>query len=79
MPRDEQITARRESLYAQRKKQCEILQAMKTYGMIVADNGSPWYFTGATDKCWNDTHLSALNTLTSNDFEIVKMETITTK
>jgi hypothetical protein len=54
-----------------------ILQAMKTYGMIVADNGSGWYFTGAPDSRWNDEHLNTLKTLTGNNFEVVKMGTIT--
>ena len=30
---------------------------MKKYGMIVADNGSSWYFQGATDTRWNDNDL----------------------
>jgi hypothetical protein len=54
-----------------------ILQAMKTYGMIVADNGSAWYFTGAPDTRWNDDHLNTLKTLTGANFEVVKMGTIT--
>ena len=31
-----------------------ILQAMKTYGMVLADNGSPWYVSGAPDERWNN-------------------------
>jgi hypothetical protein len=31
-----------------------ILQAMKTYGMMVADNGSDWFFQGASDPRWDD-------------------------
>ena len=31
-----------------------IAQAMKTYGMIVADNGSDWYFSGSSDPRWDD-------------------------
>ena len=34
-----------------------ILRAMKKYGMIVADNGSNWYFSGAPDPRWNDDEL----------------------
>ena len=39
-----------------------ILRAMKTYGLILADNGSPWYFQGATDPRWNDNALDTLKT-----------------
>ena len=31
-----------------------ILRALKRYGLIVADNGSSWYITGAPDPRWND-------------------------
>ena len=34
-----------------------ILRALKRYGMIVADNGSSWYITGASDRRWNDDDL----------------------
>src|SRR5271165_6444640 len=37
-----------------------ILTAMKTYGMFLADNGSDWYFQGATDRRWNDNDLNQL-------------------
>ena len=55
-----------------------ILQAMKTYGMIVADNGSNWYFQGATDARWNDNDMNTIKTLTGTDFEVVQMGTIVT-
>jgi len=48
-----------------------ILQALKTYGMIVADNGSSWYITGAADKRWNDTDLNQLKTVPGSAFEAV--------
>jgi hypothetical protein len=48
-----------------------IAQAMKTYGMILADNGSPWFFTGAPDERWNMATLRQLKTLTGEDFEAV--------
>ena len=38
-----------------------ILRAMKKYGMIVADNGSNWYISGAPDPRWNDDELHAEN------------------
>ncbi len=48
-----------------------ILQALKTYGMIVADNGSSWYISGAPDPRWIDDDLHNLTTLTGSDFEVV--------
>jgi hypothetical protein len=49
-----------------------ILQAMKTYGLIVADNGSPWFFQGATDPRWNDNVLDALKTVPGSAFQVVE-------
>jgi hypothetical protein len=48
-----------------------VAQAMKTYGVIVADNGSPWYISGAPDSHWNNDALHALGNLTGADFEAV--------
>jgi hypothetical protein len=48
-----------------------VLTALKRYGMILADNGSPWYITGAPDSRWNDDQLHALQKLTGADFEVV--------
>jgi hypothetical protein len=48
-----------------------VLTALKRYGMILADNGSPWYIGGAPDKRWNDDSLHKLQTLTGADFEVV--------
>jgi hypothetical protein len=55
-----------------------ILLAMKTYGLILADNGSNWYFSGAPDSRWDDEELNNLKRLTGNDFEVVKMGTVVT-
>jgi hypothetical protein len=49
-----------------------ILRAMKTYGLILADNGSPWYFQGATDPRWNDGALDTLKTVPGSAFEVVE-------
>jgi hypothetical protein len=49
-----------------------ILRAMKTYGLILADNGSPWYFQGATDPRWNDDALDTLKTVPGSAFEVVE-------
>lgn len=48
-----------------------ILQAMKTYGIILADNGSNWYISGAPDERWDNDMLHLLDVLTGNDFEAV--------
>ena len=56
-----------------------ILRAMKKYGMILADNGSNWYFSGAPDMRWSDDELNQLKTLKGSDFEVVKMGTIVTQ
>ena len=48
-----------------------LLIALKRYGMILADNGSPWYVTGAPSTHWNDDVLHALNQIPGSDFEVV--------
>ena len=48
-----------------------ILQALKTYGMLVADNGSSWYLSGAPDSRWDDDALHALSLVKGSDFEVV--------
>src|SRR5207248_1743978 len=50
-----------------------ILQALKDYGMIVADNGSSWYLSGEPSTRWNDSDLHALGQLTGNNFEAVDL------
>jgi len=52
-----------------------IAQAMKRYGLILADNGSPWYVTGAPDRRWNDDDLHGLDRFTGRDFEVVRTGT----
>ncbi len=48
-----------------------ILEALRRYGMIVADNGTSWYITGATDSRWNDDDLNQLKTVPGSAFEAV--------
>ena len=48
-----------------------ILRAMKEYGIILADNGSPWYISGVPDERWNNDLLHDLDVLTGADFEAV--------
>lgn len=50
-----------------------ILTALKQYGMIVADNGSSWFITGATDSRWNDDDLNQLKQVPGTAFEVVRM------
>jgi hypothetical protein len=48
-----------------------ILQALKRYGVIVADQGSGWYITGATDTGWDDEDLNQLKRVPGRAFEAV--------
>jgi hypothetical protein len=48
-----------------------ILRALKRYGLIVADNGSSWYITGAPDRRWSDEDLDQLKTVPGSAFEAV--------
>jgi len=51
-----------------------IFQAMKTYGLIVADNGSDLYISGTYDTRWNnDTLNPAFAALAASDFEVVTL------
>jgi hypothetical protein len=51
-----------------------IFRAMQTYGLIVADNGSDMYITGAMDSRWNNDQLNpAFRSLTANDFEVIQL------
>jgi hypothetical protein len=56
-----------------------ILKALKKYGMIVADNGSDWYLSGAPDPRWNDDELHTLTRVKGADFEVVKLGLMTTR
>jgi hypothetical protein len=48
-----------------------VAQALKRYGMILADNGSPWFISGAPNKGWNNDALHLLDRLTGKDFQVV--------
>jgi hypothetical protein len=48
-----------------------VAQAMKTYGMILADNGSNWYVSGAPSPHWSNDQLHVLGALHGSDFEVV--------
>jgi hypothetical protein len=48
-----------------------VLQALKTYGMLVADNGSDWYISGAPSSGWDNDALHSLGGIHGADFEVV--------
>jgi hypothetical protein len=48
-----------------------ILTTLKHYGMIVADNGSSWYISGAPDSRWINDDLHGLSKISGSDFEVV--------
>jgi hypothetical protein len=53
-----------------------ILRALKKYGMIVADNGGPWYISGAPDPRWDDEALHQITQVSGRDFEVVDTRSI---
>lgn len=56
-----------------------LLAAMKKHGMIMADNGSNWYVSGAPDSRWNNSRLnSELGQVRGRDFEVVRMDGLVT-
>ncbi|WP_203718104.1 hypothetical protein [Asanoa siamensis] len=60
-------------------KQARIVaEAMKRYGVIVADHGSPWFISGAPDSHWDNDALRALKSLTGADFEVVDTSALIT-
>jgi hypothetical protein len=48
-----------------------VLQALKEYGMILADNGSNWYVSGAPDPRWSNAQLHSLHRVPGSAFELV--------
>ena len=50
-----------------------ILNAMKKYGLIMADNGSSMYISGAPDDRWNNDDLHNLGSITASDFEVIQI------
>jgi hypothetical protein len=48
-----------------------VARAMKTYGVIVADNGSDWFISGVPSARWSNDQLHSLHDLTGRDFEVV--------
>jgi hypothetical protein len=54
-----------------------ILRCLKTYGMILADNGSDWFLSGAPDDRWDNDMLGTLKRVKGSDFEVVQMGELT--
>lgn len=55
-----------------------ILAALKKYGMIMADNGSSMYISGAPNDGWNNDDLHNLDGVTASDFEVIQMTPVYT-
>jgi hypothetical protein len=53
-----------------------ILRALKKHGMVLADNGSSWFTSGAPDPGWNDTDLHGLRTVPGSAFEAVDVSAL---
>jgi hypothetical protein len=53
-----------------------ILKALKKYGMMLSDNGSAWFLSGAPDSRWDNTDLSRLGQLHGSDFEAVDVSVL---
>ena len=48
-----------------------ILECLKKYGMILADNGGDWFISGAPSTRWDDNQLSFLKKVKGKDLEVV--------
>lgn len=53
-----------------------ILRALKEHGMVVADNGSAWFMSGAPDPRWNNSDLNALRSVPGSAFEAVDVSSL---
>jgi hypothetical protein len=53
-----------------------VATALKRYGMILADNGSPWYISGAPSSRWDDDALHQLDRLQGRDFQVVDTQSL---
>ena len=48
-----------------------VLETLKRYGMILADNGSSWYVSGAPSRGWDNDDLHSLHDVPGSAFEVV--------
>ena len=55
-----------------------VAQALKTYGMMLADNGSPWFISGAPHSSWDNDDLHTLGYINGSHYEVVDMSSVPT-
>ncbi len=60
------------SLHGYRTDTVAVLRAMKRYGLVLADNGAPWFFGGAADRRWPNVMLDELKTIPARAFVAVQ-------
>ena len=53
-----------------------ILRALQKYGMMIADNGSAWYISGAPDARWNNDNLHQIGGVLGSSFEVVDVSSL---
>jgi hypothetical protein len=53
-----------------------LVNAMKKHGLVLADNGSPWFFQGTADTAWPDALISQLKTIPASAFEAVDVSSL---
>ena len=56
-----------------------ILEALKTHGMFLADNGGDWFLSGAPDPRWEDEALATLKRVKVRDFEVLRLGDVVTR
>ncbi len=56
-----------------------ILKALKTYGMILVDNGAPMFLNGTPDQRWNNDHIGMLRQVTAADFDVLLISPLYTE
>jgi hypothetical protein len=64
------------SLGGLRPQALVVARALQRYGALLADNGSPWFFSGAPDRRWDNDDLRTLRRLKGEDFEVVDTRTL---
>ena len=48
-----------------------MLEALKRYGLVLADNGSSWFISGVPDSRWDNDDLHTLGLVKGSDFEVI--------
>jgi hypothetical protein len=60
-------------------KAMAVVRAMKTYGLVLADNGSPWYFQGEQNTKWPDSFIEQLKRIPARQFVAVDTSSLKVK